>query len=80
MCTRMYDATKGDTIVDIVIETERRKVMGCVTGAWKRGTHYKIVKLHGMDCGTKSRKKMIVATHMEPRMRLSLIAVNVRYL
>lgn len=26
------------------------------------------------------KKKMIVATHMEPRMRLSLIAVNVRYL
>lgn len=77
----MYDETKGDAIVGIVIETERRKVMGCVTGAWKRGTRYKMVKLHGMGRGTKSRKKkMIVATHMEPRMRLSLIAVNVRYL
>lgn len=53
----MYDATKGDAIVGIVIETERRKVVGCVTGAWKRGTRYKMVKLHGMGRGTKSRKK-----------------------
>lgn len=57
VCARMHDATKGDAIVGIVIETERRKVMGCVTGAWKRGTRYKMVKLHGMGRGTKSRKK-----------------------